>query len=277
MRLAENYRVRHLFFQHRKFKDFTFTDPSDYLLNIICVQGCCWEDLKENKQQIRDTPPSTCKTCNRYICMSKLRNHHTSRSLKKYTFGRIRTRQSLDLHTFIRAFSVRLHNHWTLQTESAIVRKDCPDALDGQDLYCLHMTRRHVFALFPSYAASYLHTGRVKRKSAFEHAQNKQSDHPAHAQCMYYPGLWSPFTHSMVCKDSVKGQWRPWSNCANAQFDQGLRCLHMLEVTFPQGPWGRKHDSEIDRLMFRIWTAMWENVPSVMCAQRRLKSDCASA
>ena len=66
------------------------------------------------------------------------------------------------------------------------------------------------------------------------------SDHPAPAQsitrafvlssigCHYG----SPFIHSVVSNDSVSGQWRPWSDCADAQADLGLRCPHMPEDTF---------------------------------------------
>ena len=44
---------------------------------------------------------------------------------------------------------------------------------------------------------------------------------------------------SLVFIDSVNGQRRPWLDCANAQFDQGMRCPHMLlkyvflKVTYP--------------------------------------------
>ena len=41
----------------------------------------------------------------------------------------------------------------------------------------------------------------------------------------------SPFIHSVVFNDSVSGQWRPWSDCADAQADLGLRCSHMPEDT----------------------------------------------
>ena len=37
-------------------------------------------------------------------------------------------------------------------------------------------------------------------------------------------------TYTTVSIDSVSGQWRPWSACANAQADLGLRC--------PQIAWG---------------------------------------
>ena len=46
-----------------------------------------------------------------------------------------------------------------------------------------------------------------------------------------HPGIWSLFIHSIVSNDSVSGQRRPWSDCADAQADLGLRCPHMPEDT----------------------------------------------
>ena len=51
----------------------------------------------------------------------------------------------------------------------------------------------------------------------------------------YHPGLRSPFIHSVVSNYSVSGQWRPWSDCADAQSDLGLRCPHVPEDTFSYG------------------------------------------
>ena len=51
----------------------------------------------------------------------------------------------------------------------------------------------------------------------------------------YHPGLCSPFILSVVSNDSVSGQWRPWSDCADAQSDLGLHCLQMPEDTFSYG------------------------------------------
>ena len=50
----------------------------------------------------------------------------------------------------------------------------------------------------------------------------------------YHTGLYSPFIQSEVSNKSVSGQWRPWSDCADAQADLGLRCLHMPKM-FPHG------------------------------------------
>ena len=51
----------------------------------------------------------------------------------------------------------------------------------------------------------------------------------------YHPGLCSAFIHSVVSNDYVSGQWRPWSDCAKAQSDLGLRCPHTLKPTFTHG------------------------------------------
>ena len=60
------------------------------------------------------------------------------------------------------------------------------------------------------------------------------SDHPAHAQSIIR--ACAPFIHSVVSNDSVSGQWRPWSDCASAQSDQGLHCPHLSESSFSHGP-----------------------------------------
>ena len=51
----------------------------------------------------------------------------------------------------------------------------------------------------------------------------------------YYLGLCSAFIHSVVSIDSVCWQWRPWSDCMDAQADLGLNCSHMPEDTFSHG------------------------------------------
>ena len=42
----------------------------------------------------------------------------------------------------------------------------------------------------------------------------------------------SPVIHFVVSNDYISEQWRPWSDCANAQADLGLRCSHMPEDMF---------------------------------------------
>ena len=48
----------------------------------------------------------------------------------------------------------------------------------------------------------------------------------------YHPGIRSSLKHSIVSNDSVSGQRRPWSDCADAQADLGHCCSHMLEDTY---------------------------------------------
>ena len=56
-----------------------------------------------------------------------------------------------------------------------------------------------------------------------------------YAWIKYHSGLCSPFIHSVVSNDSVSGQWRPWSDCADAQADLGLHCPFMSKDMFPHG------------------------------------------
>ena len=51
----------------------------------------------------------------------------------------------------------------------------------------------------------------------------------------YHLRLCSQFIHFTVSNDSVSGQWRPWSDCADAQADLGLRRPHMSKDTLLRG------------------------------------------
>ena len=51
----------------------------------------------------------------------------------------------------------------------------------------------------------------------------------------YHPSLFSLLLHSVVSNDCVSGQWRSWSDCADAQLDLDLRDPHMLEDKFSYG------------------------------------------
>ena len=77
----------------------------------------------------------------------------------------------------------------------------------------------------------YLHMGRVKRKRAFEHAQNAQIQV---ILCMRKAssGLLLFIWHSVESNDSFSGKRRSWSDCADAQSDLGLRCPHVPEDKF---------------------------------------------
>ena len=54
--------------------------------------------------------------------------------------------------------------------------------------------------------------------------------------CMSTLGLSSATIHYAVSIGTVSGQWRPWSDCAEAQSDMGLRCPYVSEDTFSHGP-----------------------------------------
>ena len=47
-----------------------------------------------------------------------------------------------------------------------------------------------------------------------------------------HPGLCSPFMHSVASNETLSGQGRSWSDCADAQSDLGLRCPHMPKTRF---------------------------------------------
>ena len=51
---------------------------------------------------------------------------------------------------------------------------------------------------------------------------------PSRACARFHQDLSSPLIYSVVPNDSVSGQWRPWSDCTDAQADLGLRCPHMF-------------------------------------------------
>ena len=49
------------------------------------------------------------------------------------------------------------------------------------------------------------------------------------ACAQHHPSFCPPLIHSVISNYSARGQWRPWSDCANAQSDLGLRCLLMAK------------------------------------------------
>ena len=78
---------------------------------------------------------------------------------------------------------------------------------------------------------SLFYNGRVKRKSAFSHAK-------MHIQIILRMRKVSSghllSIHTFCSIQYVSGQW-PWSDCADAQADLGLRCPHRPEETFSPG------------------------------------------
>ena len=69
----------------------------------------------------------------------------------------------------------------------------------------------------------YPEMGHVQRKRVLEHAQIHSC-----TCAKYHTGICSLLIYFIVSNDSVSGQLRPWSDCA----DLGLRCQHMPEGTF---------------------------------------------
>ena len=64
-------------------------------------------------------------------------------------------------------------------------------------------------------------------------AKCADSDHRAHVQCI----IWAYAFHSYIlhCEWFCKRTEKAWSDCADAQADQGLPCPHLLEDTFTHG------------------------------------------
>ena len=50
-----------------------------------------------------------------------------------------------------------------------------------------------------------------------------------------HPVISLPFIYSVIANDSVSGQQRPCSDCADAQADLGLRCMNIPEEMFSLG------------------------------------------
>ena len=64
----------------------------------------------------------------------------------------------------------------------------------------------------------------------------------SYACAMYHLGLCSSFIHSVVSNDSVSKQWKPCSDCPDAQADLGFYCPCMPEDAFSlgKGPYGKR-------------------------------------
>ena len=73
------------------------------------------------------------------------------------------------------------------------------------------------------------------RENVYSNMRNTRRFRSSCACAKYHPGLCSPFIHSVLSKEYVSEQWRPWSDCAFAQSDLGLRSPHMPEDKFSQG------------------------------------------
>ena len=95
----------------------------------------------------------------------------------------------------------------------------------------------------------------------------------------YHPGLCSPFIPGtyIISTDFVSGQWRPWSDCADAQADLGLHSRDISEDIF-------SHDAaHMSRDMRKVpWSVKtrFSRITAfparLQCAQRKHISACAS-
>ena len=79
------------------------------------------------------------------------------------------------------------------------------------------------------------HSGRFKWNSALNLSQNVQIQIILRMPKVSSGPLLCIFLHFVVSNDSISGQWRSWSDCADAQSDLDLHCPYMLEDTFSHG------------------------------------------
>ena len=79
--------------------------------------------------------------------------------------------------------------------------------------------------------------------------------------------------HSNIC-----GQLRPWSDCANAQSDQGLRrpLTQSFNTTIYTAAICSKDSYQIVQLRWHYWifTDIFSHDTTLLCYQHRLRSDC---
>ena len=92
------------------------------------------------------------------------------------------------------------------------------------------------------------YTDRVKQKQCLWNTQKAQNQLIC-TWAKYHQDLCSSFVHSAVSNDSVSWQGRPWSDCAEAQSDLGLRCPHMPEEIF-------SHDAA--NIKFQVFACTYE-------------------
>ena len=84
-------------------------------------------------------------------------------------------------------------------------------------------------------AVCFLQNGQRQAKSPFGHARKMYRVTSSYTCAKSHPGICSPLKQSIVSNHSVCRQWRPGSDCVDAQADLGLRCPHMPEATFSHG------------------------------------------
>ena len=86
---------------------------------------------------------------------------------------------------------------------------------------------------------------------------------------VYHQGLCSPFIHSVISNYSVRGQWRPWSACKDAEADLGLGCPNMPKDIFLHGA-AHKISGMIlnSEPLWSIWLLMNKNAASLGIRQQ---------
>ena len=108
--------------------------------------------------------------------------------------------------------------------------------------------RKFLHSIWATTAQKCIPPGKKKEKEMGHVKENMPSNmHKMRifrSSCAYsdHPSLCSIFIHSLVSDDSVSGQWRSWSDCANAQADLGLHCLHMPKDRFSHDTAQISHD-----------------------------------
>ena len=134
-----------------------------------------------------------------------------------------RDKQLLEIECRDNESTVHLNGHTGIQHENTISHH-----------YCVKECKNHILRMQNGKREQWDNMGYFKQKMPLSMCKM----HRFRSSCpcaKYHPGFCSPFIHSVVSNDSVSGYWRPWSDCVDAQSDQGRRCPNMMEVTFSHG------------------------------------------
>ena len=68
---------------------------------------------------------------------------------------------------------------------------------------------------------------RVPSEMCLRHCTKSIDSNSSYACAKSHPGICFPLIYSIMPNDSVSRQWRPWSNCVDAQADLGFHCQVM--------------------------------------------------
>ena len=94
---------------------------------------------------------------------------------------------------------------------------DCMASFAGLNVYCSHIPRKTF-----SHGADYCYVVSYFTIGPWSHILTTKAQNAQLSQDLLCLSI-----YSNVSKYSVIRQWRPWSDGANAQSDQGLRCPYM--------------------------------------------------